>query len=226
MLDSEKDKTKILKYVLLHYGELSRNSFKRIVCDELKLMSHQTFQKYLNEAVDKGLIFKSESYEGKVRKVWYYATKDLTDFEKDRLEYFKTGIMALDKMFDMFLKKFDKQSMGVQAEVLALYYKAVDSMLFNARIFSKVYFKHSKDFKEIISRLEHFRHHHLDGLFYNPHTKDVNQRIRFHQLVMIEFFSDSEKSIEEVAKLLTGKRYDKYDANMLNKLEKMMRKPK
>lgn len=220
------DKIKLLQYVLVHYPQLSRNEFKKIVCDELNLMTHQTFQSNLNEAVSQGLVFRTESYEGRVRKVWYHMTKDLSSAEKDRLKYFDTRMAIFDKLFNRYKDRFKRLSLGEQSEILALLYRTLDAMTFNATVFSQYYFKHSREFRTILKNLEHMRKKHLDKLFYDAGKKPRAEKTKLHQLVMIEHFSECEDSLDKINKMLSGKQSTKYDKKKLKQLDRLLAKQK
>lgn len=199
--------------VLSHYTQLSANEFKRVICNDLKLMSHQTFWNSINEALDEGRLIKKETIDGKLKKSFYSINLDLDKIESDRIKYFEIRIKLFDKLIATYMKKLRKLDKDVNGEIIAYFYKYLDSMLFNSKMFSRIYFKHSTKFKDIIKKLEHRREHVDEAFFgysyktvkeeYKIFNEDIDLDMELHHYIMSHFFGESEESIVKLDKLLS-----------------------
>lgn len=136
------------------------NELKKIIVEDMKLMSEKTFRENLAQMVEDGLVKRIEIAK---QHVEYTIKFDLLEYETEGIEYFDKLLSKYDKVLMSFINKREKMSKIDQADSIVSFLKSLylTEFRFNDFIYArtnpkvkslKVKFQDVKDLAESIAK--------------------------------------------------------------------------
>ena len=110
-----KERIKQVVEIVKKFGRLQRNQLMKIIEQE-DLMSHQTANDAINEAVKFHKLYRQEDYKGKQKIVWYSINEDVRKAEELCKQELDKIIKNYDLKFLIFKEKYPKLTLQEKAE--------------------------------------------------------------------------------------------------------------
>jgi len=109
-----REKIKQVVEILKNTNRLQKNQLVRRIVDE-GLMSHQTANDAINEAVNAHQIIREEAMKGNVKIVFFTVYSDIAENEKEHLTSLQKWLEQFDIRFNFFKKNYSKLSIEEKA---------------------------------------------------------------------------------------------------------------
>ena len=115
-----KERVKQVVEIVKKFGRLQRNQLIKIIEQE-ELMSHQTANDAINEAVKFHKLYRQEDYKGKQKIVWYSINDDINKAEEIFKKELDKIIKNYDSKFLIFKEKYSKLTLQEKGDGIYVY---------------------------------------------------------------------------------------------------------
>jgi len=192
-----KERIKQVVGIVEKFGRLQRNQLIKIIEQE-ELMSHQTANDAINEAVKFHKLYRQEDYKGKQKIVWYSINEDINKAEKIFKKELDKIIKNYDSKFLIFKEKYPKLTLQEKGDGIYVYSFLLRHII---EIIGKIHegFGQTNYWKKLFEEIIQTRPIEFQKL---ASTESINDLAQLSLYVLSENYKDVDDAFEDVEEYL------------------------
>lgn len=187
-----RDRIKQVVNVLQKVGRVQKNQLIRIIEKE-GLMSHQTANDAIDEAVKSNRIFRQDDFKGKQKIVWLSVTDDFLKLEDSLKRQIEMSLNTFDSKFEDFEKIYPELSIEQKADGL-------DVLVYH--------------FRSIIVAIEHLH----DAFGKTRFWENLTQEVRLGRLAKFGELAASESDVNrmKISSILLSYKFEDIEDSLID----------